>query len=64
MIKIKKLISLLVIVLVAVYVYFNYKPVLKRIMMFFEPPKPVIKEGNSYTKNIFICKAYRYLRPI
>ena len=51
MIKIKKLISLLVIALVAVYVYFNYKPVLKRIMMFFEPPKPVIKEGNSYTKN-------------
>ena len=51
MIKIKRIISLLVIILVGVYAYFNYETIIKRINKYFEPPKPVIKEGNPYAKN-------------
>lgn len=51
MIKIKRLISLLVIILVLLYAYFNYGTILEKIQKSFEPPKPIIKEGNAYSKN-------------
>lgn len=51
MIKIKNIISFLVIILVGIYIYFNHKTIYERIKETIEPPTPVIKEGNSYTKN-------------
>ena len=58
MIKIKRIISLLVIILVIIYAYFNYGTILAKIKKRFEPPTPVIKEGNAYTKN----KNYLYVQ--
>ncbi len=49
---------MLVIILVLLYAYFNYDDISGKIQKALEPPTPVIKEGNAYTKN----KDYKFVK--
>ena len=58
MIKVKRIISLLVLILVGVYAYLNFEVIQARFKKILMTPEPIIKEGNPYTKN----KDYKFVK--